>query len=87
MCIENYEFSEIRIAHDIRNNIDDIPQNSGVYRIYVDQQGVQLLEGIKLEMPPNNWRPFDNNVQIGMIYIGEGKSLMKYLLIILKCNL
>ena len=63
-------FTPIQRASVIRNTIKNIPKQGGVYKQYVDDEGLKFLDGVH----PST-KELVNNQNVHLIYIGRTKDL------------
>jgi len=63
-------FTPITSASIIRNKIKDIPKQGGVYKQYVDSNGLKFLEGVH----PSTFEIIGNQ-KVYLLYIGRTKDL------------
>ena len=64
-------FTKIIPISDIRKNIKDIPKVGGVYKHYVDKQGLEYLDDIH----PTTKEFSNNGIEVYLLYIGKSKDL------------
>ena len=64
-------FTKIIPISDIRKNINDIPKKGGVYKHYIDKQGLEYLNGVH----PTTKEFSNNGTEVYLLYIGKAKDL------------
>jgi len=65
-------FSAIMSVRYIRNNIKIIPKSGGVYKHYVDEQGLKYLDGVN----PTQKEILDDGTIVYLLYIGLSDNLL-----------
>ncbi|MCD6654618.1 MAG: hypothetical protein LT067_07630 [Sulfurovum sp.] len=66
-------FTEIIPISEIRKNIKDIPQLGGVYKHYVDKDGLAYLDGVY----PTKKEISIDGIEVYLLYIGKAKDLFE----------
>lgn len=64
-------FTEIISASKIRESIKEIPKQGGVYKQYVDEEGLGYLDGVQ----PSTKELIADGKEVYLIYIGRTKNL------------
>lgn len=64
-------FTKIISVSEIRKNIKDIPKEGGVYKQYVDRQGLEYLDGVY----PTTKETASDGTEVYLLYIGLAKDL------------
>lgn len=64
-------FSKIISVSEIRQNIKNIPNEGGVYKQYVDRQGLEYLDGVY----PTTKETASDGTEVYLLYIGLAKDL------------
>ncbi len=64
-------FTKIIAISEIRNNIKNIPKIGGVYKHYIDKQGLEYLDGVH----PETKEIADDGTEVYLLYIGKAKDL------------
>ncbi len=68
--IQHKKLVKVYKVSEIRKNIDKVERYSGVYKFFVDKQGLSLLEDVVC-----NSKSFANNKEIFFIYVGIAKDM------------
>ena len=70
--MQKNNFSAIMSVRYIRNNIEIIPKYGGVYKHYVDEEGLKYLDGVN----PTQKEILDDGAIIYLLYIGLSDNLL-----------
>lgn len=68
---DSMTFTNIISLSSIRKNIKNIPKLSGVYKHYVDKEGLKFLDGVE----PKTVETASDGKVVYLLYIGKGKNL------------
>ena len=66
-------FNKITPVSDVRKNIKDIPKLGGVYKHYVDKQGLEYLDDVH----PTTREIASDGTEVYLLYIGLSSNLFK----------
>jgi hypothetical protein len=65
------KFTEITSAKDVRRNLKNIPATGGVYKHFIDEQGLKLLMGVE----PTQEEISKDGKTVYLVYIGLAKNI------------
>ena len=69
--LDSMAFTKIISISNIRKNIKDIPRLGGVYKHYVDKEGLAYLDGVH----PKTKEMAMDGTEVYLLYIGKAKNL------------
>lgn len=65
------KFTEITSAKEVRKNFKDIPSTCGVYKHFIDKEGLELLMGVE----PTQEETTKDGETVYLVYIGLAKDI------------
>lgn len=69
----NFFFTKITPISEIRKGINDIPNVGGVYKHFVDKEGLKYLDGVY----PTKKEITSDGIEVYLLYIGKAKNLLE----------